>query len=161
MHAFPASRRRVVVALGSAAAAALLCGREAAAQAMGVAPGKQLNEAIADFARGQPVRTGRVKLDIATLVDNGNVVPVTVTVDSPMTAADHVVQVALFNDRNPQRDVAVFTLGPRAGKAAVATRMRLATSQKLAALARMSDGSVWSDSADVVVALAACLEGDI
>jgi sulfur-oxidizing protein SoxY len=77
-----------------------------------------------------------------------------------MTPDDHVVQVALFNDRNPQRDVAVFALGPRAGKAEVSTRMRLATSQKIAALARMSDGTVWSDSVDVIVALAACIEGD-
>jgi sulfur-oxidizing protein SoxY len=58
------------------------------------------------------VRAGKVKLDVAELVDNGNVVPVTVTVDSPMTAADHVKSIALFNERNPQRDVARFTLGP-------------------------------------------------
>lgn len=120
----------------------------------------QLAAAIAAFAQGQPVRAGRVKLEIATLVDNGNLVPVAVTVDSPMTAADHVTAIAIYNDRNPQREVAEFTLGPRSGKAAVATRMRLATSQRLAAVARMSDGSVWSDSVEVVVALAACLEGD-
>jgi sulfur-oxidizing protein SoxY len=145
--------RRAVLGAG----VSLVLVRPASAQVLGRAGG-QLAEAIAEFAKGQPVRTGRVKLDIPTLVDNGNVVPVKVTVDSPMTTADHVVQVAIFNDRNPQRDVAVFTLGPRAGKAEVSTRMRLATSQKLAALARMSDGSVWSDSVDVVVALAACIE---
>lgn len=159
MRSSPLTRRRALLGLGAASAIVLV--RPVAAQPMGPPPGKQLAEAIADFAKGQPVREGRVKLEIATLVDNGNVVPVSVTVDSPMTAADHVVQVAIFNDRNPQRDVAVFTLGPRAGKAAVATRMRLATSQRIAALARLSDGSVWSASADVVVALAACLEGDI
>jgi sulfur-oxidizing protein SoxY len=153
----PLPRRRAL--LGLAGAATVLVTRPASAQSMGRPAGTQLAEAIGEFAKGQPVRTGRVKLDIATLVDNGNVVPVCVSVDSPMTAEDHVVQIAIFNDRNPQRDVAVFTLGPRAGKAVVATRMRLATTQKLAALARMSDGSVWSDSADVVVALAACLEG--
>ena len=127
---------------------------------LGMAPGRQMAEAVAAFAQGRPVKPGRVKLEIAELVDNGNVVPVSVRVDSPMTAADHVEQIALFNDRNPQRDVAVFTLGPRAGRAQVATRIRLATSQKLSAVARMSDGSVWIDTVDVVVVLAACLEGE-
>ncbi len=122
--------------------------------------GGELAAAIAAWTSGAPVRPGRVKLDIAKLVDNGNTVPLGVAVDSPMTAADHVTAIAVFNERNPQREVARFTLGPRAGKAQVATRIRLATSQKLVAVARMSDGSYWSDTADVVVVLAACLEGD-
>ena len=124
-------------------------------------PSGQLEQAVADFAQGRPVQRGRVKMEIEKIVDNGNLVPVAVQVDSPMSAADHVVAIGIFNDRNPQREVALFTLGPRAGKAAVATRMRLATSQKLAAVARMSDGSVWMETADVVVALAACIEGDV
>ncbi|MBC5766515.1 SoxY-related AACIE arm protein [Ramlibacter sp. GTP1] len=124
-------------------------------------PNGQLDQAVAEFAQGKPVQRGRVKLEMEKLVDNGNLVPVSVTVESPMTAADHVVAIGIFNDRNPQRDVARFVLGPRSGKAAVATRMRLATSQKLAAVARMSDGSVWIDTVDVVVALAACIEGDV
>jgi sulfur-oxidizing protein SoxY len=127
-------------------------------QGMGMAPGKQMAEAIAEFAKGQRVQTGRVKLEIAELVDNGNVVPVSVSVESPMTAADHVLQIALFNDRNPQRDVAVFGLGPRAGRAQVATRMRLSTSQQVSAVARMNDGSLWIATVDVIVALAACIE---
>jgi sulfur-oxidizing protein SoxY len=77
-----------------------------------------------------------------------------------MTATDHVTAIALFNERNPQRDVATFTLGPRAGKAVVATRIRLATSQKLVAVARLSDGTFWSQTVDVVVTLAACIEGE-
>jgi sulfur-oxidizing protein SoxY len=75
-----------------------------------------------------------------------------------MTAADHVLQIALFNDRNPQRDVAIFGLGPRAGRAQVATRMRLSTSQQVSAVARMNDGSLWIATVDVIVALAACIE---
>jgi len=116
--------------------------------------------AVAAYTQGAPVRAGKVKLDIAELVDNGNVVPITVTVDSPMTAADHVKSIAVFNEKNPQRDVARFTLGPRAGKASVATRIRLATSQQLVAVAQMSDGSYWSHTANVIVTLAACIEGD-
>lgn len=118
----------------------------------------QLDEAIRAWTGGARVLTGRVKLDIAPLVDNGNTVPISVSVDSPMTAADHVVAIAIFNQRNPQADVARFTLGPRAGRASVSTRMRLATTQKLSAVARLSDGSYWQQTVDVIVTLAACLE---
>ena len=119
-----------------------------------------LAAAVSAYAGGAPVTTGKVVFDIASLVDNGNTVPITVTVDSPMTAASHVTAIAVFNERNPQRDVARFTLGPRAGRAKVSTRIRLATSQKLVAVARMNDGTFWSQSVDVIVTLAACIEGD-
>lgn len=76
-----------------------------------------------------------------------------------MTAADHVRAIALFTPRNPQPDVAVFHFTPRSGRARVATRMRLATSQTLVAVARLSDGSCWQSTVDVVVTLAACVEG--
>ena len=117
-----------------------------------------LAAAVKAFAGNAPTRPGRVLLDIAPLVENGNVVPITVTVESPMTAADHVKAIAVFNERNPQRDVVVFHLGPRAGRAAVSTRIRLATSQQLIAVAQMSDGSCWTHSVDVIVTLAACVE---
>lgn len=119
-----------------------------------------LDLALDKYAAGARITAGKVKLAIAELVDNGNVVPVTVTVDSPMTAANHVKSIAIFNEKNPQRDVARFALGPRAGKASVTTRIRLATSQKLVAVARMSDDTYWSHSVDVIVTLAACIEGE-
>lgn len=75
-----------------------------------------------------------------------------------MTAADHVVGIAVFNEKNPQREVAEFTLGPRAGRARVATRIRLATTQKLVAVAKLSDGSCWTHTVEVLVTLAACIE---
>lgn len=103
---------------------------------------------------------GRVKLDIAELVDNGNVVPITVTVDSPMTADKYVRSIAVFNEKNPQRDVIKFTLSPKSGKALVSTRIRLATTQKLVAVAQLSDGSFWSQTVEVIVTLAACIEGE-
>jgi sulfur-oxidizing protein SoxY len=117
-----------------------------------------MEAAIRGYANGKPVTRGRVKLDVPQLVENGNAVPVTVSVQSPMTAAEHVTGIAIFNDRNPQRDVVRFTLTPRSGKALVSTRIRLATSQQLVAVARLSDGSHWSDAVDVLVTLAACLE---
>jgi sulfur-oxidizing protein SoxY len=119
---------------------------------------EDLAAAIRAFAVGGPVRAGRVKLDIAPLVENGNVVPITVAVESPMSTSDHVKAIAVFNERNPQRDVAVFRLGPRAGRATVATRIRLATSQQLVAVAQMNDGSCWTHTVDVIVTLAACVE---
>ena len=117
-----------------------------------------LESAIRVFASEAPVKVGRVFLDVAPLVENGNAVPITVTVESPMTAPDHVRRIAVFNELNPQRDVAVFTLGPRAGRARVATRIRLATSQRLVAVAQMSDGTYWQHAVDVIVTLAACIE---
>jgi sulfur-oxidizing protein SoxY len=78
-----------------------------------------------------------------------------------MTAADHVKAIHVFNEKNPQPNVVSMRLGPRAGKASVATRIRLADSQKVIAVAEMSDGSFWSDEVEVVVTLAACLEGSV
>jgi sulfur-oxidizing protein SoxY len=119
-----------------------------------------LDAAIREFTGGAPLGKGRVTLDVAPLVDNGNVVPLMVKVDSPMTQNDHVTEIAVFNERNPQRDVARFTLGQRAGRAEVSTRIRLATTQKLTAVARFSDGSFQAQTVDVVVTLAACIEGE-
>lgn len=117
-----------------------------------------LDEAIRSFTGGGQVREGRVKFEISPLVENGNAVPVTVEVDSPMTADNHVRRIALFNEKNPQADVAVFHLSPRSGRARVSTRIRLASSQTVVALAETSDGSFWSSKASVVVTLAACIE---
>ena len=117
-----------------------------------------LRVAIEKFAAGAVPQTGRVTLEIAPLVDNGNVVPVTIRVTSPMTADDHVRGIALFNEHNPNTEMAIFHLGPRSGRATVATRVRLATSQQVVALAKMNDGSVWQHRVDVIVTLAACIE---
>jgi len=122
------------------------------------ATSSEMQAAIQGYANGAPVKVGKVLLDVSPLVENGNAVPITVSVQSPMTAAEHVTGIAVFNDRNPQRDVVRFTLGPRAGRATASTRIRLATSQQLVAVARMSDGSYWSHAVDVLVTIAACLE---
>ncbi len=104
------------------------------------------------------VQTGKVKIDVPPLVENGNTVPLTVTVTSPMTETDYVKSIHVFNEKNPQPNVGNFYLGPRAGRAQISTRIRLADTQKIVAIARLSDGSFWSVSADVVVTLAACTE---
>jgi sulfur-oxidizing protein SoxY len=104
------------------------------------------------------VRTGKVKLEVPPLVENGNTVPMTVSVSNPMTPADHVVSIHVFNEKNPQPNIGNFYLGPHAGRAQVSTRIRLADSQKIVAIARLSDGSFWSATVDVVVTLAACTD---
>lgn len=123
---------------------------------------ESLRAAVAALTGGAPVQAdtgGRVRLEIAELIDNGNTVPVAVEVQSPMSEAEHVRRIALFAEANPQPEVALFELGPANGRARVATRMRLATTQRVLALAQTSDGAWWQAQADVIVTLAACIEG--
>jgi sulfur-oxidizing protein SoxY len=117
-----------------------------------------LQEALRKVTGDAQVRRGRVKLDIPPLVDNGNAVPLAVTVESPMTSADHVKAIHIFTEKNPQPYVLSAYLGPRAARAYVATRVRIADSGTVTAIAELSDGSFWSGSAEVVVTLSACLE---
>jgi len=117
-----------------------------------------LNSAIRNVVGEAALNIGKVKLDIPPLVENGNTVPMTVSVASPMTGDDYVRSIHVFNEKNPQPYIGNFYLGPAAGRAQVSTRIRLADSQKVVAIAQMSDGSFWSASIDVVVTLAACTE---
>ena len=117
-----------------------------------------LATAIRNVVGAAVVRTGRVKLDVPPLVENGNTVPMTVSVSSPMTSDDYVKSIHVFNEKNPQPNIGNFYLGRHAGRAQISTRIRLADSQKIVAIAHLSDGSFWSVSADVVVTLAACTD---
>lgn len=117
-----------------------------------------LQEAIGKVVGNAQVRRGRIKIDIPPLIDNGNAVPLAVEVQSPMTAADHVKAIHIFTERNPQPYVLSVHLGPRAGKARVATRSRIGDSGEVIAIAQMSDGSFWQESVRVIVTLSACLE---
>jgi sulfur-oxidizing protein SoxY len=118
----------------------------------------EMQEAIRKVTRGAPLNPGKVTLELPPLSENGHVVPMRVAVASPMTEADHVRAIHVFTEKNPQPYVASFRLGPRAGRAVVNTRVRLADTQSVTAIAELSDGSYWSASANVVVTLAACLE---
>jgi sulfur-oxidizing protein SoxY len=117
-----------------------------------------LAAAIRNVVGEAEVQTGKVKLDIPPLVENGNTVPMTVSVSNPMTPDDHVKSIHVFNEKNPQPNIGNFYLGPHAGRAQISTRVRLADSQKITAIAHLSDGSFWSTSVDVVVTLAACTD---
>jgi sulfur-oxidizing protein SoxY len=117
-----------------------------------------MQEAIRKVVGTASMKPGKVKLELPPLSENGNAVPLTLSVDSPMTEADHVKALHVFTEKNPQPEVVTFRLGPRAGRARVATRIRLADSQTVVAVCELSDGSFWSDRADVVVTIAACAE---
>jgi sulfur-oxidizing protein SoxY len=150
------TRRQFLVAAGGlvagSAMAPLLVVRPAAATPASMAA------AIREVIGEANVREGKVKVDLPPIVENGNTVSLTVSVDSPMTEADHVKSIYIFNEKNPQPNIANFHLGPRAGKANVATRIRLADSQQVVAIAQLSDGSFWSGSVEVIVTIAACVE---
>ena len=154
---FSTANRRcfLIRAAGFAAGAGML---SAAPLGASRATPQAMQEAIRQIVGEAALRQHKVMLDVPPLVENGNVVPLTVSVDSPMTDADHVKAIYIVNEKNPQPHVISVTLGPRAGRASLSTRIKLADSQQVVALAEMSDGSFWSEAADVIVTIAACVE---
>lgn len=112
---------------------------------------------VAGLFGDRPIGAGRIRLEIPPISENGYSVPLTVEVDSPMTADDHVRRIALFAEENPQPNIARFELGPRAGRARIQTRIRMGGSQKIRAVAELSDGSLWSTETFSIVTLAACV----
>lgn len=149
----PATSRRSVLAGGLALLAlpastqAVLADADDLAQAMNGALGA-----------GYTLKEGRVRVRVPELAENGNVVPLRIQVDSPMTAADHVKTVFVFSEKNPIANVARFHLGPRAGQAKVQTNIRLASTQHITVVARMSGGELWAATAKVIVTQGACID---
>ena len=120
-----------------------------------------MRAAIKKVVGSAPVRKGKVTLHLPPLVENGNSVAMDIAVESPMTASDYVRAIHVFNEKNPQPNVVSIRLGPPAGQAKIATRVRLADSQRIMAIAEMNDGTFWSDEVDVIVTIAACLEDPV
>jgi sulfur-oxidizing protein SoxY len=156
----PGTSRREFLKVTVGAAAGLGLGAVITVTPASATPA-EMQEAVRSVIGSARVTPGKVKLELPPLIENGNAVPLTITVDSPMTEAQHVRAVHVFTEKNPQPYVVSFHLGPRAGRARVSTRMRLADSQTVLAICELSDGSFWSDSAGIVVTLAACLEDGI
>jgi sulfur-oxidizing protein SoxY len=152
-----ATRRRFLIETTALAGAAGLV------FTLGAKPGSatpaSMHAAIRKVVGEAPLNKGKVKIDVPPLIENGNAVPLTISAESPMTADNHVKAMNVFTEKNPQPNVVSVQLGPRAGRATVSTRIRLADSQKVIAVVEMSDGSFWSDEVEVIVTLAACLEG--
>ena len=115
-----------------------------------------LATAIRNVVGTATVKTGKVKLEIPPLVENGNTVPMTVTVESPMTDASHVTEVLVLADGNPNAGVATFHFSPASGVAEANTRIRLAASQNIIAVAKMNDGSFVMASKQVKVTIGGC-----
>ena len=115
---------------------------------------------IREATGGVLPQVGRVSLTLPTLAESGHSVRLRVRVESPMTRQAHVKQIHLFSEKNPRPVIARFSLGPQAGRAEVHTRIRLAGSQQVVAVAVMNDGTAWMASAEVVVTAAACVEGN-
>jgi sulfur-oxidizing protein SoxY len=120
-----------------------------------------MDAAIKKVTGSAALRKGKVTLNLPPLVENGNSVTVDIAVESPMTPDNYVKAIHVFNEKNPLPNVISATLGPRAGAAKLSTRMRLADSQRVMAVAQLSDGSFWSDEVDVIVTIAACLEDPV
>jgi sulfur-oxidizing protein SoxY len=144
------NRRQFLATLGVAGAALIVRPAQSTPAGMAAAIRQVVGEA--------GVKPGKIKLDLPPLVENGNTVAMAVSVESPMTAKDYVKAIHVFTEKNPQPNVISVKLGPRAGKAEISTRVRLADSQTVVAICEMSDGSFWSHKVDVIITLGACLE---
>ncbi|MBI2714866.1 MAG: SoxY-related AACIE arm protein [Rhizobiales bacterium] len=157
-----ATRRDILASAGSLVGGGLVSGLGLAtisvAQAQVQSTPAAMALAIRKIAGEATVTPGKVKLDLPPLSENGNSVSLTVSVDSPMTPANHVKAIHVVTEKNPQPYVISVRLGPRAGQANISTRMRLSDTQIVVAIAEMSDGSFWSDTRTVIVTLGACLE---
>jgi sulfur-oxidizing protein SoxY len=147
--------RRAVLAMGGAGALAV-----AGLAALGGRPAKAAaadsDAAIKKLVGNAPIKEGKVTLKLPQIAENGNTVPFSVVVDSPMTDKDHVKAIHVFADGNPSPGVASFTLGPRAGKAEISMRMRLAQTQDIRAVAVMSDGQVFMAKQEIKVTIGGC-----
>ncbi|MSP67278.1 MAG: thiosulfate oxidation carrier protein SoxY [Alphaproteobacteria bacterium] len=136
--------------------AGLAAGAACAGWAPALAKPEDARAEIERFTAGKPAHKGRVKLDLPEIAENGNGVPLTVSVESPMTEASHVVAVLVVAEHNPRARVATFLFSPESGVAEATTRIRLAASQWVTAVARLSDGSYWQDRREVRVTVGGC-----
>jgi sulfur-oxidizing protein SoxY len=129
-------------------------------QAQDMASGQLLSVAkmIEPLTQGARVLEQGVTWVAPVLADNGTLVPVTVQVQSPMTAQDHVTHLYLLSQRNPVTQMAVFRLGPWNGRAEISTRLRLAGTQQVVALARLSNGEFRYGQMEIIVTESACVD---
>ncbi|MEP9348352.1 thiosulfate oxidation carrier protein SoxY [Xanthobacter sp. KR7-225] len=145
-----ASRRRALKIAGLAALTAALAPR------MLLASEAQVADELKKLFGGKAMGEGKIKLDLPEIAENGLVVPITVDVESPMTEADFVKSVHVFADGNPLPQVVTYRFTPESGKASASTRMRLAQTQNVIAVAEMSNGALYSAKAQVKVTIGGC-----
>jgi sulfur-oxidizing protein SoxY len=157
-HRTQPSRRRMLKGIAGSVLLPLVSPAFAQVPAVARPPLEVLVPVLKEITGGAPVRESRVKLEIPFLAENGHLVPLTVTVESPMTAADHVRTLYLLSEKNPRPVIAKIGMSPGTGRAALTTRIRLSGAQHVVAVAQMSDGSFWAAAADVIVTETACLD---
>ena len=145
------SRRRVLQNM------ALIAGATSLPAFAQTGPRNDVDAAVQEVFGDRSVTPGRVTVALPRIAENGYSVPTTLTVDSPMIADDHVKRLVLFSSRNPEVKIAEYKFGLHSGRAQIATRIRLAGTQKVRAVAEMNDGTLWSGEADTLVTLAACV----
>jgi sulfur-oxidizing protein SoxY len=143
--------RRDILALSSAGFLLSLLPRPAGAQLSA-----EMQSALDRLRSNRTPQEGRITLRAPSIAENGNAVPINISVESPMTAADHVKRIHVFADKNPAPEVAVFHLTPALGRAQVDTRIRLGQTQEVLVLAEMSDNSLFMSRAEVKVTIGGC-----
>ena len=144
--------RRDALALGASGAALTITGWSTSASAAA----KEAAEQIAKFTGGKTAEKGKVTIELPEIAENGNTVPMTVTVESPMTEQSHVTEVLVVADENPRSGVVTFHFSPASGVAEANTRIRLAATQDVIAVAKMNDGSVFMTTKQVKVTIGGC-----
>lgn len=146
----PASRRRVLAVAALGGIAAVLAPR------LAVAKPEDVTAAIKKLYGDKAIAAGKVKLEMPQIAENGNVVPMTVTVDSPMTEGDYVKAVHIFAEGNPIPSVATFYFTAASGKAMASTRIRMAGTQNVVAVAETSKGELFTGKTEVKVTIGGC-----
>jgi sulfur-oxidizing protein SoxY len=144
-------RRQALTIAAGAVGAALVGGA--------VMPAEAANDSadlIKKFTGGKQPSAGKVKLDLPEIAENGNTVPLSIAVESPMTEQSYVQQVLVVADGNPNAGVATFNFTALSGAAEATTRIRLATTQNIIAVAKMSDGSFFTDTKQIKVTIGGC-----
>ena len=145
-------RRQFVVAAGTGAAAAIIAGFSGAANAT---PEKAMEHMKKLIGNGTPAE-GKIKVDLPEIAENGNTVPVKVSVESPMTADNYVKAVHLISEGNPGPEICSFHFTPASGRANAAARVRLAKTQNVIGIAVMSDGKLYMSKSQVKVTIGGC-----
>ena len=144
--------RRSALAVGAGGAALALIGNIHSA----VAATKDAEADIAKFTGGKTAEKGKITIDLPEIAENGNTVPLTVSVDSPMTAESHVTDILVVADGNPRPGVATFHFTPLSGSAEATTRIRLAATQNIVVVAKTSDGKLYTGQKLVKVTIGGC-----
>jgi sulfur-oxidizing protein SoxY len=143
--------RREVLALGTGGAAVFVALSDAAF----ATPAEAAAE-IAKFTGGKVAEQGKISIELPEIAENGNTIPMSIAVDSPMTADNHVTDILVVADGNPRPGIATFHFTSMSGRATAATRIRLATTENVIVVAKTSDGKFYTVQKQVKVTIGGC-----